>query len=1297
MKSMLRLGAIMLLSLAFATNAQSQISGSITVGSTTYPTLDSTIRLLNASGIGSGGVTVNVPAAYTETLTRPLSLTATGTSATPIVFQKTGTGANPLVTAYTGTATPSSSSPDGIWNLVGSDYVTINGIDLRDTNSANPATMEYGYGLFKASATNGCQNNVIKNCVVTLNRINNASGSGPMVDGSAGILAINSIPTAATTALTVTAASGSNSRNQFYSNTVQNCNTGIALIGYAASTYSLADTLNDVGGTSAATGNTIVNFGGGGATNAAAGIRTLAQYAVNVSYNTINNNNGGGINHGTTLRGIFINTASSATETISNNNITVISAATSSNLEGIENVGGSGTGGSVTINGNTISNCAYNTSTSGYFYGIYNNGSSPDILAINNNTMSGFSMNPSSSSSGYIQFIYNSSTIGVTFTINGNTIQSSTGLNTTGNIYAVYNNNSTNSYSFNNNIINNIGRVATLSGTMYAYYNFGGGSGSVTLNNNRISNMTNGTGTYYGIYHGTGSSQNVNYTGNNVNNITSGGVIYGLYNTYGNTVNMSSDTLSTFTSGSTIYGLYAGASSTQNCNSYQNVLSTLYSTGGTVYGIYLNASYGSSTVNACYKNKIYDLQTSYSSGSTYGIYTASSYIHNIYNNIIGDLKATTSTSTNAVACIYISSGSTVTISYNTVRLAATSTSTSTFGTSALYIGTTSAAVTARNNIWVNVSTPGSTGGVTAALRYTSTPATSAYTTSSNNNLYYAGAASSTNLLYVEGTGTTANGQQTISSLKTYLSNRDQASVTENPSFVSTTGSSGSFLHINTATATLAESGGTSVSGITDDYDGDVRYGNTGYSGSGSAPDIGADEFNGTAPGPKITSVSISPTGNQCIATARTISATINPNGGTLTSVTLSYSFNGGAATTVALTGGSTTTTSTWTGTISAATPANAVVTWSVTATDGTYPKTYTGTSYQDAPFTGVSTPTITASATTFCAGNSTTLKVLPGSVFPSIVYDSAAITFDTTATPTSGVTTLASGGSATTSLTAGSLDDGYWTISLPFNISLYGTSYSSASIGTNGNVQFTSSPATAGYSSSWPGTTAPLATFGALFGDFNESVQGTVNYFVTGTAPNRALVVNWKNVRWFGYTDTVTVQAKLYETSNVLETYIAPFTTSNSSHKVGVINATGTAATQPSTRTLGSWTVSTPEAWRFSPQIGPGYAVLWTPNGAGSGIPTGTQTNKSITVTPTSTTTYTATISDANSCSIAATRLITVNPLPVITVAPTPAALCIGSSIGLKATGASSYVWSPSSTLSGCHRRQCNCNTSHND
>jgi hypothetical protein len=322
-----------------------------------YSTLAMAIIELNIQGVGAGGVIFNVTAGYTENLTAPLSITATGTSSDQIVFQKYGSGANPLISAYIGTATPGSAIQDGLWNLVGSDYVTIDGIDLYDPNTTNPASMEYGYAMFKANAGDGCQNNTIKNCVVTLSRVNNASGTSPAMDGSRAINVMNSLLTTQTTAVTPTTESGTNSYNKFYTNTLQNCNIGIALSGYTATTpFTLGDSGNDIGGTISATGNTLLNFGGAtGATNPAAGIRANNQWGINISWNTVNNNNGSGVNHTSTLRGIFAQAGLSANATITHNNVIISGGGTSSSVYGIDNgIGSTAASNTVDINYNSV-------------------------------------------------------------------------------------------------------------------------------------------------------------------------------------------------------------------------------------------------------------------------------------------------------------------------------------------------------------------------------------------------------------------------------------------------------------------------------------------------------------------------------------------------------------------------------------------------------------------------------------------------------------------------------------------------------------------------------------------------------------------------------------------------------------------------------------------------------------------------------------------------------------------------------------------------------------------------------
>ncbi|MDQ6692895.1 MAG: hypothetical protein M3014_00510 [Chloroflexota bacterium] len=753
-----------------------------------YTTITFAVADVNANGIGAGGVTFNVAANFTESLAASISLTATGTSANPIIFQKnpSTSGANPKIIAYVGTATPASAAPDGIWRLVGADYVTIDGIDLFDPNTANPATMEYGYGLFKTSASDGAQFDTIKNSTITLNRVNNASGTPPMFDGSNGIEVINATPTAATTALTPTGATGTNSGNRFYANTIQNCNIGIGLSGYAATTGyplpPLGDVSNDLGGSVAGTGNSILNFGGGAATNPAAGIRANNQWSINISYNTINNNNGSGVNHATALRGIYGQAGTSANATINNNTITLSSAATTSSVTAIDNtIGSTASSNTVTINNNTIQNSTYATATSGTFTAILNAASAATVN-INSNTINNNSVGTSGTAgTAFFQGIYNSGSP-TNLTMNSNTIT--------------------------NNTINNQG------GTLWCLR---AGTSIITVDSNNINNnsIPLNTGTLTAIiygYYNLSSPAVENLTNNNINNLSISG--------------------SSTSPGSIIYGMYTLTPSTDALTYSGNNLNTLTfnntSTGAAAINGLRNVSGGTVTYS---KNKIYNLTANGASSTAFGIYIGGGTTVTASNNLIGDIKTPSANAAISLAAINITGGTTVNLYYNTIYLNASS-SGALFGSSAVY-ASTSPTVNFRNNVFVNSSTAVGATGFTSAYRRTSSTLTT-YASTSNNNDFYAGAPGASNLIFYDGTNT----DQTITAYKTRVAPRDSASFTENPPFLSTNGSNASFLHINTTVATQLESGGTPVTGFTDDYDGDTR--------NASTPDVGADEFVYTA-------------------------------------------------------------------------------------------------------------------------------------------------------------------------------------------------------------------------------------------------------------------------------------------------------------------------------------------------------------------------------------------------------------------------------------------------------------------
>ena len=328
-----------------------QISGTKTIPGN-YASVASAISALNTSGVGAGGVTFNIAAGYTETfasLTDGL-ITASGTSANPIIFKKNGAGANPLITAATGTA----ATTEYIIGLQGTDYITFDGINLADPSG----TVEWGYAIMKASATDGSQYVTIKNCTITMTSTN---------INTVGILSNNITPSVPATQLTVTATSGANSGLKIFSNTLANCYSGIYMKGFADATYPYVyyDQNNEIGKDGA---NIITNVGGG--TGTGYGIYTIYQNALKVANNNITSTMAGTA----TEYGIFLTTSLNGSYDLYNNNVSMQFTGTGAadNLYAIYcDMGGNGASNVVNVYNNTVTNCNFPTMTSAYFYGIY--------------------------------------------------------------------------------------------------------------------------------------------------------------------------------------------------------------------------------------------------------------------------------------------------------------------------------------------------------------------------------------------------------------------------------------------------------------------------------------------------------------------------------------------------------------------------------------------------------------------------------------------------------------------------------------------------------------------------------------------------------------------------------------------------------------------------------------------------------------------------------------------------------------------------------------------------------------
>jgi len=219
--------------------------------------------------------------------------------------------------------------------------------------------------------------------------------------------------------------------------------------------------------------------------------------------------------------------------------------------------------------------------------------------------------------------------------------------------------------------------------------------------------------------------------------------------------------------------------------------------------------------------------------------------------------------------LYINGGSNVYVTYNSVFLNASSSSTTSFGSAAIY-SSTNPNLELRNNIFVNNSTSGPTGGKTSAYQRLNSSLTS-YSNLSNNNCFYAGAPSSRNVIFYDGTG--ANFDSTITLFKNRVYTRDMNSFSENPPFINKT-SAPYNLHLSSIIPTACESGGFPISSpfsIPFDIDSNTRNANF--------PDVGADEGNFTMLDQIQPKCTYTPLINTALKSDRQLTATfIDPSG-----------------------------------------------------------------------------------------------------------------------------------------------------------------------------------------------------------------------------------------------------------------------------------------------------------------------------------------------------------------------------------------------------------------------------------
>jgi hypothetical protein len=729
---------LLILSLVLISAAQAQLTGTKNIPGD-YADLGAAITDLNVQGVGAGGVILNVLAGNPQTSPAALGTTGGGyvIGGTGSLVLTTTSSANPVTIQGNGNTitAPTGASPaghvvgqlnDAIIKLVGADWITITGFTLREnpgntvTAAATNTMTEFGIALFYASATDGSQNNTIQNNTISLSRL---------YQNSFGIYSnVRHTTTSITTSAEVaTSAAGSNSFNKVYTNAINNVNYGIVFVG-AVTTLAAIDNGNDIGGSTAATGNTLTNWGVLGTaisgyisvSGANSGIIMHQQINDNISYNTITSFAGAasGVMVAITLNGITKTYAATPTGTITsnitNNTITVTSAPTTGFCQAISSTGLAALATStLNINNNIITNCAITgaAATTGALVGITNS-SIFGTLNINNNIISGSTR---TGTTGQVQGISNSGSIVTTININNNQFGTAAAdyVNITtassGAVFAI--NSSAAAATCNVTVQNNDVRKIfhTVAGTSaHSYISVAGTPITNNISNNTFTNLIlNTTGSVTFI----AQSYTASATGTKV--VNGNAIITGFSKTgAGGTVTFIVDNgssvagaVSTYQNNSIINGTLTGAtafigisctdggtSPTKNINN--NTINNWTTGAGALTGI--NVTYLSGAGNIISTNTITNLNGQSSiAGINIGNTAATATSVAVATNIINNLNSTgTGGSVTGIACANTSTG--INIGSNQIN---TLSSTGAANVSGVSISGSTATAVFKNNIY----------------------------------------------------------------------------------------------------------------------------------------------------------------------------------------------------------------------------------------------------------------------------------------------------------------------------------------------------------------------------------------------------------------------------------------------------------------------------------------------------------------------------------------------------------------------------------------------------------------------
>jgi hypothetical protein len=159
-------------------------------------------------------------------------------------------------------------------------------------------------------------------------------------------------------------------------------------------------------------------------------------------------------------------------------------------------------------------------------------------------------------------------------------------------------------------------------------------------------------------------------------------------------------------------------------------------------------------------------------------------------------------------------------------------------------------------------------------------------------------------------------------------------------------------------------------------------------------------------------------------------------------------------------------------------------------------------------------------------------------------------------------------------------DDSTAQFPIGFSFEFYGTTYTDFWVSSNGFLATTGTSNGCCSGQNLPNPSAPNGVIAGWWEDMNPSNGGTHHYQVLGTAPNRRLIFQVTNVPHYSTGNLVTLQYKLFETTNLIEVHYQAAPSDGGSHTAGIENQDGTVA---ALYYYGTAALSTPLAVRYAP------------------------------------------------------------------------------------------------------------------